>query len=322
MDNSTTWNITITTTNIPRITSKQAYHAQSWVKEFHENTSFQIAVIPLYLLAVVFHTGGLYLLRTVRKRKPSTATTNDNLVSFTTTQLLVMLSVSQLSASLFIVIETVSRFVKLSLVSVIFGALWGISGGISLSTVYLMTLNRLVCTVYPFWYRRWLTKGKCVAVAVPVCVIVTCFAFGNYLINRILSIQSPTIVLIGRVIYHFIYDFYLVFCVFTYVVILTTISKSRRKSQVNNTDDSTSTTFQTLKRKGFITPFLITLSYMVFVIAPFLAMVTCSFYGCMVPAFEVWWVTFALNSMSDALIYVFFDRDIRTHLKKLINRRN
>ena len=214
----------------------------------------------------------------------------------------------------------------ISLISCISSFILYITGGLSLSTIYLITFNRLGSIVYPLWYRRSMRKKKFVVVTVLVCVVVTGLVFGSYLI-RIIFVHSPVIVSIGWVIIHLIYDLYLVLCVFTYVAILITISKSRRNLQVNNDNDSTSTTFQyicaTLKSKGYIAPFLITLTYMVFVIVPSMAMITCSFTGCLVPVIvQVWCVTFGLNNMSDALIYIFFDREIRHHLKNTIFRRN
>ena len=316
MNNSTTGRIEFNTS----LSRSLGADLSSYIKL---NVSISILLICINLMAAILHSGGLYLLLKV-KETSSTTNNNGNMVSFTNTRLLIMLSITDLSASLFLVIERLSTLMDILHISFISFFIVHITAGLSLSTMYLITLNRLVSTVCSLWYRRSMTKTKFVVVTVLVCVVVAGSMFGN-IVMIIFHLHSATIVFIGGIIFAFVYDLYFVFCVFTYIAILITISKSRRNLQVNNDNDSTSTTFQficaTLKHKGYITPFLITLTYMVFVIVPFIAMMTCT-YGCLVPAFQVWYVTFPLNNMSDALIYIFFDREIRNHLKKTISRRN
>ena len=47
-----------------------------------------------------------------------------------------------------------------------------------------------------------------------------------------------------------------------------------------------------------------------------------SLQGCVIQAMKVFYVTLFLNSISDALIYVFFDRDIRSYVKGMVAGRN
>ena len=162
---------------------------------------------------------------------------------------------------------------------------------------------------------------------VVLCVLVTGINFGFHLITNILHVNSPIILIVAGSAVYFVYTFYFIFCVIAYAAILIKISKSRRRIEASTNLDATLTTFQficaTFKRKDqhAVIPFLITLSNMVFLAVPFVAMMTCTFNGCFMPAFHVWRVTFALNSISDALIYVLFDRKIRNHMKKTISSR-
>ena len=174
---------------------------------------------------------------------------------------------------------------------------------------------------------------------VLVCVVVTVINIGSHAlvyvhysptmtISKLTLTISKLALIILRLMGDFLYALYLIFCIFTYVVIFITILESRRNAQLNNDNDAKSTTIQFicdyLKTHGYTAPFLITLTYAVFVTIPCIVETTCMLNNC--SAFylvsKIWRITYSLNDISDVLIYVYFDRDIRNHLKKKFTRRS
>ena len=70
----------------------------------------------------------------------------------------------------------------------------------------------------------------------------------------------------------------------------------------------------------------LTFTYLLFVVLLYIAKGVCYFgYGgiggkCFGVAGQVWWATYQLNNISDAVIYVFGDKHIRQHLKHVCAR--
>ena len=321
MDDLATWGINVTSNvseETNQRTSEQENHAS--LEKFYNSSSLFITLLFLRVLAAIFHIGGLYLLLKVRGKQITSS--NNDMVSFTNSWLLILLSFTELLASLLTIIVIFSKYMILSTTFLIVGVFANLSGGMSLSIVYLMTLNRLLSTLYPLWYRTSLTRTKFVVFTVLLSMLVTSLNLLFHLTNEGF-IESPIMSWIGVIILHIIYDSYFVLCVFTYAVILMKISKSQRNFEANDEEHSTSRSIcPTLRRKGFITPFLITFTYMLFVVVPFVGILICHFYGCFAAMVVVWYITNSFNTISDALIYVFFDRKIRHHLKKLICGKN
>ena len=320
MNNSTTANIWKT---YPYKMGLLADDSSSLLNELKKNASLNITMICVNLLVAILHAGGLYLLIRV-KIKPNNSTNNENMVFYTNTRLLIMLSASEMTVSLFLALQRISMLAKLSIVPYIFSSIYQLSVGFSLSTMYLITLNRLLSTVNPLWYRRYVTKVKFTLVAILVFLIVGGLVFGVSFTNMVFQYSSPTIWFIAWLTANLLNDFYFVFCVVTYVVIFITLSKSRRMSRSRNhsTNSSSQCILTTLKSRGYVTPFLITISHMLMVTGPLIATMVCWFTGCLVQASQVYYITFVLNNMSDALIYVFFDQQIRNHLMKMVCWRN
>jgi len=291
-------------------------------KILQNNTPLSIGMTIVNVFVFFLHTTGLFLLINMKILNPTV--NNDAIVCFTNTTLLMMLSACEMAASFTISIERIIYFIKpskkMSSISSIFHAFGlQISIGISVSTMFLITLNRLLSCVYPMWYRRRLTKKKFAGFATMVSVFTALgTSFKTLMMCRA---HSKSSFMIPWVIMDFVYSFYFGFCVFTYVLILVTIAKSRRNVQSDD-NDSTSSIFQfivtVLKERGYVAPFFITLTYLMFVIAPCIAISVRPVSA----SFIVFIVTFVLNNISDAIIYIFFDRDIRQYLKKVFSRGN
>ena len=75
-----------------------------------------------------------------------------------------------------------------------------------------------------------------------------------------------------------------------------------------------------IKTNGYTIPFLITLSYTVLVAIPLMVEMYCLITDSVSTIKALWKiydVTWPLNNLSDVLIYVLCDRDIRNHSKKM-----
>ena len=315
---STTWNDTVSGYGV---LSAKTNDSLPWA----DDLPYTVATIFLSVMIVIFHSFGLYLLFNVKK------TRSNNMVGYSNKKLLILLSSTELSNGLFSI--TWLLFMKVPLVLVISGLLMLIGGGLSLSAIYLMTLNRLLSTVYPLWYIRSMSKKKFVVLVVLVCFVVTGLSIGcNIVVYGYRNIKIPGITtssfIICRIIVHLLFNLYLIFCVFTYVAILIKILNSRRDSQTNDDNDANSTTtfqyvFNFLKTQGYTAPFIITLTHIILVDIPTVVFTVCVIKECSAEdsVHKFWGITYSINSLSDAFIYVLFDPDIRKYLKIIITER-
>ena len=79
-----------------------------------------------------------------------------------------------------------------------------------------------------------------------------------------------------------------------------------------------------IKTHGYTAPFLITLTYLVLVIVPLILAYLSNRrndHRAHKMAEKIWLVTYPLNNISDAVIYVILDRDIRKYLKRKFSSR-
>ena len=120
-----------------------------------------------------------------------------------------------------------------------------------------------------------------------------------------------------------IYLLYLIFCVFTYCMIFTKIIMPRRNTQTEASEATNSFSFicSYLREHGFFVPALITFTYVILIAVPSITLIACADQSCAGKAFQVWSITYILNNISDALIYVFCDRDIVSYLRNKFARR-
>ena len=115
-----------------------------------------------------------------------------------------------------------------------------------------------------------------------------------------------------------IYPTYFIFCVCSYIIIFKKILESRRDTQTDmENESSTSSSFMffwgELKKRGFVIPLFITFTYLLFVVIPaFINASNRTFRGFYDDT--VWRISCVLT-ISDVLIHVFCDKDIRNHLK-------
>ena len=123
-----------------------------------------------------------------------------------------------------------------------------------------------------------------------------------------------------------VYIMYFTFCVTTYILIFKKIFESRRNTQTNAGNESSDESgfifyWRQIKLEGYIIPLLITFTYLLLVVIPLLINVACFLAGVHSESiYLVWQICMILNSISDALIYVLWDRDIQKHLKNMIAR--
>ena len=294
-----------------------------------ENYPHNIAIASnvMHSIVVILHSCGLYLLFKVKK------TQNDNMVVYCNKKLLIFLSCSELFCGLLFLTSYVILQMKEWLLHSTFTVIMLASAGLSLSATYLITLNRLVSTMCPLWYRCSMTETKFIVVAVSVCVVVTgiqvvcSLVVYGYLTGQLIIVSRPTFLICKQII-SAIYNLYLIFCVFTYVLIFITILRSRRNSHTNNNDGNSTTTCQFIlnfiKTQGYTVPLLITSTFFGLVTIPLSIQTQCKIDGWSPHSLvcQIWRLTYPLNNISDALVYVLFDRDIRNHLKMKFTRRN
>ena len=287
--------------------------------------SFVVRFI-LHLMVVLLHSCGLHFLWKIKR------TRTDNMVAYSNKILLVLLSISELAYGILSIVCGMSLLMRspvLLILSVVMG--W-LCLTFSASAIYLITLNRLLTLVHPIWYRRTVTKKKFVVGVVLVCVVVTTVLTPCQIVVMWYRYISRTVIprsvfTLGLLVIDLTSLAYIIFCIFTYVFILIAIVRSRRDTQ-NDCCDNKSTTFQFacnfIKARGYTAPFLITLTHVVFNTVPTIGMTTCLLNDCSAynSISKIWFITSPLNNLSDGLIYVLFDRDIRNHLKNKFTRRN
>ena len=169
-----------------------------------------------------------------------------------------------------------------------------------------------------------MTKTKFFVVVVSLNVVVVGLYIGGCVL--FFSPSTPTIRLIGSWMVVFMHILYIAFCMATYAKILFILINSRRNIQNNPAEETASALkflWTTLRQQGYVVPFFITLTYLVFVVVPLTTKDICGAVGdwnCVVVALQVFFVTSQLNNVSDALIYIFGDKEIRRYLKGIFTR--
>ena len=299
---------------------KESSISLRWMNDF----SFVAGGTFLFLIGTVFHSCGFYLLLKIKKIQTG------NMASYTNKKLLVLLSCSELLYGLFVAITNTSILSgKKSddLEVIIPGSIAMISWGISISATFLITSNRLLSTVYPLWYRATITKKKFVVVVVSVTVVVTTISTICSLVYFQIIATSSNSIVISRVFMVIFLNLFLIFCIFTYIVILISIVNSQRNSQFSSGEDHNSTslfqlTYNFIKTHGYATPFLLTFTFIIFICVPNIVDIVCIVIKCSTREYvsKIAISTFPLNNISDAVIYVLLDRDIRMYLKMKVRR--
>ena len=237
-----------------------------------------IVRITLYSLAILMHLIGLYLLIAVKLKRSSGRT--NGILSKINTRLLILLSISELSGGLFGLVKTITGSYltkQLVLVESISLYLGWISQSVCLATVYAITLNRLLSALYPFRYMGEMTKTKFSIIYLCLLMVCSLFYGGAYVLFWFGGTQQRQLIAVS--VGNFIIFSYFIFCVFTYVKVAMTVLKSRRDIQSNfshqNTITARSFLWIRIKRQGYVTPLLITLSYLLFVAIPVLLDLFC-----------------------------------------------
>ena len=251
--------------------------------------------------AVLLHIIGLYLLHKVKRRKLSRSRTcTNNKVLLNNLYLLSVLSVSEVVQTTNAVILVVSAIKKKITTVYVTGYINLTSAGFTLSSVFSITLNRLLSIVFPlrYNYNMAVTTKKifigfvCISIVFIVCII------SGKLLSSSDTESSRTI---GIVLFGSLFISFLVFCVISYCVIFYAIISSRSKEQ------------------NYVIPVLINITYTFFTVMPIIIQMTCGFSNstnCFIMAQDIWYITYYINTISDALIYVLCDNDIRTYLNR------
>ena len=271
-------------------------HSFQW-----KNDLSRVIASFLHLVSVILHTCGLYLLMKIKKTRSS------NMVVYTNKNLLVLLSCSELSTGLFSIIGHICLIMDSPNIAVSIPAsiMW-ISGGFSLSVIYMITLNRLLSAVFVLWYRRMMTKRIFVVMVGSVGVIMAGISMGcNAMVYGYgITTSLTSACIISRLIITLLYSFYLIFCVLTYILIFITIINSRRSLQNNCNDANSTTTFRFIRRflktHGYTAPFFISLTFLIFVVVPYIAETVSRInkYSVLVFISNVWNLTCPLNNIS------------------------
>ena len=263
-----------------------------------------VLVMVFHFTSILLHSLSLYsvlILRTARLRTV-------NITSFTNQWLLVSLSISEMVNSVTTVIFHAS-FISRNENGVVarFAAVGSFVGaGMALSTVWSITINRLLSTSQPFWYRRSVTRRRFVGLFVCLCVVVAGLhvAGAQVYVVGLYRDGGDNKLVIGGSIGIILYFTYFIFCVYTYIKIIISIISSRQSLEGNNSSSNILYfIYNFINKEGYSIPLLISLTYLVFVVVPFIAGGICSFNNCADVAVEVSGVTYSLNNVSDALIY-------------------
>ena len=281
------------------------------------------ALNALSIIVIFLHSIALCLLIKAKGKRLSSSTNNNTttMVVLSNFILLVLISSWEL---LFCVIRIIMD--NLDHENVVYEYLLSvnISMGLSISTMYLMTLNRLLVALYPFRYQSSMTKRKFAGLVLSVSITVSAiFTTGSYLFYN----SGWKTMLIGGVMNNLVYIVYFVFCISSYILIFKKIINSQQATTTNMQHESSSNTdrmffWKELRRKGYIIPLLITFTYLIFVVLPVFASDVCFFIGSrpLYYAEMVRMTMYMLNNISDVLIYVFCDRDIQSLIKNIFAR--
>ncbi len=184
MNNSTNWDNHFTMRN--SIVPSNQTSSDTQIHPIHPlHPTVKIFVMSLLFLTVFFHSCGLYLLFTVKRKRLST--TPNNIVPYVNVTLLIMLSFTEMISALSFLVSMVSNLIVtgvnvrtkhyIIVKSIAFYLTW-ISIGINRATMYSITLNRLISTKYPFWYQSSMSKKKFYTVLICTIYVTLLFFSG------------------------------------------------------------------------------------------------------------------------------------------------
>ena len=143
---------------------------------------------------------------------------------------------------------------------------------------------------------------------------------GAWLFFQLPSQSSTGLRIVGGM-----YLVYLIFSVIAYAIILSRLRMSRRKSRrTASTTTPRNRLCRLLRQQGFVTPFLICITYIILCILPGFAIQICSVLHmerCVETSRLVWTEAYIFNTLTDTLIYVFCDKAIRQHIRKILRRK-
>ena len=160
-------------------------------------------------------------------------------------------------------------------------------------------------------------KTKFISVLLSLCFVVT----GLFVASLVMT--ESGYVFVGVILWRSTYILYFIFCVLTYIAVIVKVLVSRRNVQTTNADGPQQRTLicVQLSQQGYVMLFLITSTYLMFVVLPVLLEYNiCTEEANRYSTNIFSGISFPLNNISDALIYVFCDRDIRNHLKNIFKR--
>ena len=126
--------------------------------------------------SILLHSLGLYLLLTLKRKLLISRTTgsNTNMVPFTNLWLLVSLSVAEIIYSFMNILVEIFFFFEVDdnvVVRIATLCLFA-SAGMALATVWSITINRLLSTSHPLWYRRSVTKNKFICLFMCMWIVI------------------------------------------------------------------------------------------------------------------------------------------------------
>ena len=257
------------------------------------------------LLAVGFiaNTVGIYLLSQCKSRE----NVHRIILSFSST-LTLMLVVHSLITGV-CQLESIKKHLE-----IVLHTNRTISAGVFVTyyfTIAVLTLDRLVCLVYPVKYRLSRSKAKKAMMALAGCCALGLFSLLPFLwhsFNDAKNIYDKYILLSVDVIV-----FMISLVTYTYIFRMAK-SKPQRKLSSGS---------QQMKSKCIRVSMFITISFVSFVIIPDLILVYHQFIGeePHVILLHILYFLWVLNYISDPIIYIYFRPDVHKVFKKIVLRK-
>ena len=246
-------------------------HITNKISSF-DPTTIKTVQMVVCILTTMFGSYGLFLLITVKRRRDST----NSIVTYTNLTLLIMLSSCGLLETCVYIVAQIGWFLKHRIVSLIGQLVSRLVGAVTLSTVYMITGNRLLSAIYPIWYRTTMTKTIfyiSTMVVSTVIVGVWCAPVVMYMNSRSSAMK------VGAIIESVLYGGLSIFSILTYVLIFRALLESRKNSQTNSKEERNRSLFRfilkRIKEEGYVIPFAITLTYILFVNVPWIIFLYC-----------------------------------------------
>ena len=178
-------------------------------------------------------------------------------------------------------------------------------------TIAVLTLDRLVCLVYPVKYRLSRSKAKKAMMALAGCCVLGLFSLLPFLWHSFNDAKN-------------IYDKYILLSVdvIVFMISLVTYTYIFRMAK-NKPQRKLSSGSQQMKSKCIRVSMFITISFVSFVIIPDLILVYHQFIGeePHVILLHILYFLWVLNYISDPIIYIYFRPDVHKVFKKIVLRK-